>query len=139
VNLTGRSRLSDRNTYYYTRDYAVDWTYHNLKYDFRLAMFYKYTDALMTATANFDVDMNLMELSEFYQGSYQTIDFTLARPFFRKRLDVSLGGKNLFDVTNIITSGNSGTAHSGGSGGEAPMGWGRTWFVKLSWQFSKFR
>ncbi|MFN8208237.1 MAG: TonB-dependent receptor [Bacteroidales bacterium] len=142
LNLGGsfiwRSKLSDLDKYYFHSDYVCDWTYHNLKYDFTLAMFYKYTDRMFTAVGNFDDEMNLVtEVVEWYQDSYQTIDFTASRPFFRNRLTLALGGKNLFDVKNVFSSGSSGGGHSGG-GGENPTGWGRTFFIKCSWQFSKF-
>jgi outer membrane receptor for ferrienterochelin and colicins len=142
LNLGGsfiwRSKLSDLNKYYFHSDYVCDWNYHNLKYDFTLSMFYKYTDRMYTAVGNFDEEMNLVEdVLEWYQDSYQTIDITASRPFFRNRLTLSLGGKNLLDVKNVFSSGNGGSGHTGG-GGENPTGWGRTFFVKCSWQFSKF-
>jgi outer membrane receptor for ferrienterochelin and colicins len=54
----------------------------------------------------------------------------------QKRLSVNAGVRNLFDITNIVSAGGSGGVHSGG-GGNVPVAWGRTYFLKLSYTFVK--
>lgn len=71
---------------------------------------------------------------------YHTLDLNASRAFFDRRLQVQLGAKNLFNNTNIAIVGNSGGGgiHSGGGGGSSPVGWGRTWFVRLNINLDKF-
>ena len=71
-----------------------------------------------------------------YMDSYNNLDLTLLKSFFKRRLSVNLGVRNLFDVTNIPSVAGSGGVHSGGSS-SAPVAWGRTYFVKLNYNFSK--
>lgn len=137
VALTGRSKILNPDSYYYYTDYSSDWSYHNLKYNFVLAMFYKYTGKMYTARGSFDVDNSLTDVTESYQDGYQTIDVTLSRPFFRNQLTLSLGGKNLLNVKNVFSTGGGDGAHSGGSG-DLPAGWGRTFFVKAAWKFIRY-
>ncbi len=72
--------------------------------------------------------------------AYHTLDLNASREFFDRRLQLQIGAKNLFNNTNIEVSGNSGGGgiHSGGGGGSSPVGWGRTWFVRLNVNFDKF-
>ena len=75
-----------------------------------------------------DPDQNLIE-TQFSQ--YELLDFTVSRPVFENRIQLALGAKNLFDVTDVSFSGNSGVAHSSSSG-QAPISWGRSYFIRLS-------
>ena len=69
-------------------------------------------------------------------NSYNTLDINVSRWFLQRSLNVQVGAKNLFDVTNVSSSGytESETAHSGTG---SPLDWGRTYFVKL--QFNIFK
>jgi outer membrane receptor for ferrienterochelin and colicins len=75
-------------------------------------------------------------LAEGYMDSYHNLDLTVLKTFMNKRLAANAGVRNLFDVTNITSSAGSGGVHSG-EGGNAPVAWGRTFFVKLSFNISK--
>lgn len=68
--------------------------------------------------------------------SYHNLDLTFVKKFFTNRLTVSAGVKNIFDNTTInISGGGTGTAHSGGS--NQPIGYGRIYFTKLSYNIFK--
>ena len=71
--------------------------------------------------------------------SYHTLDLSVSRWFWNKRINAQVGAKNLFDNKDIILTGNTGGGgvHSGNSG-NSPVAWGRTYFVKLSFSFKKF-
>jgi outer membrane receptor for ferrienterochelin and colicins len=51
---------------------------------------------------------------------------------------VTVGGKNLLDVSNVNSSIVNSGAHSGGGDGSTSVAWGRTVFLKLSYNFKKF-
>jgi len=48
----------------------------------------------------------------------------------------SIGGKNLFNITNIPKAGAGSGVHTGG--GNSPVGWGRTLFLGLNYKFGTF-
>jgi outer membrane receptor for ferrienterochelin and colicins len=99
--------------------------------DLHLTAIYKYTGK----TTRIYMDENGL-LSEGYMDSWHNMDLTVLKTFMQKRLSVNAGVRNLFDVTNIVSAGGSGGVHSGG-GGNVPVAWGRTYFLKLSYTFLK--
>ena len=68
--------------------------------------------------------------------SYNTLDINIGKWFWKRRINFQVGGKNLFNNTNIDVSGGSqGGIHTGG--GSVPVNWGRTFFVRLQFRFNK--
>lgn len=72
-------------------------------------------------------------------SGYHTLDANISKVFFNNSLNFQLGVKNLFDNTNVSVKGDAGggAIHGGGGGGSSPVGWGRTFFVKVAYQFQK--
>jgi outer membrane receptor for ferrienterochelin and colicins len=136
VNFLGRSRIPDVNQFYYSTDYTANFSYKNLKYLFRITAYYKYTDSYYTSRAYFNDDLTLSQVKEGFMKGYHSLDITFSRPFFNNKIDLAVGGKNLFNNTNILSTGGNGNVHGGG-GDSTPVGWGRTWFVRLTYQFSQ--
>jgi len=68
--------------------------------------------------------------------SYQLLDATVSKQFFKQRFQVALGVKNIFDVQQVNSTLSSNNAHSG-SGSSISVGTGRTLFLKLNLQISK--
>lgn len=99
--------------------------------DLHITAIYKYTGK--TTRIMLLSDGNL---AEGYMDSYHNLDLTVLKTFMNKRLAANAGVRNFFDVTNITSSAGSGGVHSG-EGGNAPIAWGRTFFVKLSFNISK--
>lgn len=67
---------------------------------------------------------------------FPSVDVSYSQRFLKNKCMVTILGKNLFNVTNVLQSGGTGgTAHSQGSG-SLPTLWGRTLGVSLSYQFS---
>ena len=76
------------------------------------------------------------ETSVVMMDSYNTLDINVNKRFWKRRLNIQVGAKNLFDVTNITqTGGQSGGIHSGGS--SVPIGYGRTFFISLQLNYNK--
>lgn len=68
-------------------------------------------------------------------SAYSTADFTINK-VVNKTLNLTGGVRNLFDVTRVNnTSLDTGGAHS--TGGSVAMGYGRSLFLGLNYQFSK--
>jgi outer membrane receptor for ferrienterochelin and colicins len=107
-------------------------SYHWLKYDLTFNVDYKFTGT----TPQVEIDEN-QQLVEGYVSSYNMLDINVGRNFFKDMLGISAGVKNLLDVTTVpSTGGQTGTAHSGGSA-SVPIGWGRTFFIRATINFSK--
>ncbi len=92
------------------------------------SLFYKYSGRLPGFAV--DGDDNVIAT---YIDSYHTADVSVGKHFWNKRLQVLLGSKNILNVTNVNAM-VQGTAHSGSSG-SAPIGMGRTYFVKMTLNF----
>ena len=133
---TGRyNSLSDEtgsvNKFDYSPDAVAMVNYRWLKTDMDFTLDYKFTGRL----PQFFVDANENVL-EGYISAYHTMDFTVRKPFLRDRLNLSAGVKNIFDNKTIPAVGGTGGVHTGGTG-SYPVGWGRTFFFKLSFNFTK--
>lgn len=71
-------------------------------------------------------------LQQGFIGDYHLINLTLNRHFWKKRILLALGVKNLSNTQTVpLTGGDSGEAHSS-SGESQLLNWGRTYFVKLN-------
>lgn len=102
--------------------------------DLRLGLYYKYNGKYPEVFANSDGTVYRTIMS-----GYHTFDANLTKTFFNNSLNFQVGVKNLFDNTNVSVKGDSGGGgiHTGGGGGSSPVGWGRTFFVKVAYQFQK--
>ena len=68
------------------------------------------------------------------------MDFTFSKGFFENMLRVSTGVKNIFNVTTVpAVGGTSGGGHGSGGNGMESIGWGTTFFLKLSLNFNKIK
>jgi outer membrane receptor for ferrienterochelin and colicins len=135
VYFLSKSKISDLNSYFNSTDYSFDFNYKNLKYLFRMSAYYKYTDDWYTSGRELTKTGEERIIDGFMKG-YSTLNITLSRPFFKNRFDCAIGGKNLFNNTSVISKGIGQGGHNGG-GGNSPVGWGRTFFIKVTYNFLK--
>lgn len=70
-------------------------------------------------------------IQRFDNESFQMMDASVRQQLVKERLSVTLGVRNLLDVTNVRAV-SGGGAHSGGIGGEAPVAMGTCFFAKIS-------
>lgn len=94
------------------------------KQNMTFALFYKYTGKLPAYALNSSNDVYKTTMQD-----YHTADASITRTFYKKKLGLTIGAKNLFDVKNI-TGVAAGSAHSS-SGNSVSVGMGRTYFLKL--------
>ena len=67
-------------------------------------------------------------------GAFNMMNFTVSQPFFNNHLEVSLGVKNIFDVSDVRNSVISVGAHNSGTGSQN-LFYGRSYFARLNYQF----
>ena len=71
------------------------------------------------------------QADKVYTGSLDA-----AIKIFKQRVRLSTGVKNIFNNTQLLgTSGGSG--HGGGDGASSLVGWGRTYFLGINYNFTK--
>lgn len=95
-------------------------------------IFYKWTGSLPGYENSTDENGN-SSIQEVSLDGYQWMDLTLKKELWTS-LTLNLGIKNLFDVKQINSSSDSGSAHSSGS--QRPIGYGRSYFLGITYQFN---
>lgn len=68
------------------------------------------------------------------QQSYSWLDFTVRQPFMDKKLNLTLGIRNIFNVIALNSTIGAGTAHAGPDS-VVEQSYGRSYFVKLQYSF----
>ncbi len=104
--------------------------YHLKKHHLVLATYYKYNGKTLSYQITED------EVRESFVNAYQILDASVQKGLLKQRLSITLGCKNLFNVTNLRTSMAAGGAHSSTTSSLATAT-GRNFFVKLNWKLVK--
>jgi outer membrane receptor for ferrienterochelin and colicins len=134
---TGRYNVSSEQNdevdkFSYSPNASLDVNYRLLKSNIEFSVYYKYTGKLPELRIFQD------EIYEAYLSDYHTLDLSVMKRFFNNALNITVGGKNLFNNTNISAASNVSGGIHGGSGNSVPIGWGRTFFAKVSYVFNKY-
>jgi len=116
--------------FHYSTDFNAMATYNLEKLNASITANYKYTGRfpLLTPDGTFD--------NQYIEG-YSNLDISFMKSFMQNMFSVTVGGKNLFDVRDVTTAMVNSGAHSGGGDGSSRVAWGRTAFVKLTYNFKK--
>ncbi|HEY0978325.1 MAG TPA: TonB-dependent receptor [Flavobacteriales bacterium] len=129
-NLTGRQddlAIGTSRGHLWAHEGRVNLTRNWEKLGLSAQVFYKYQGELQNYTYASDGTVGRSTIDAF-----QMADASVTKQLWRKKLGLTVGSKNLFDVQNVGTSvgGNDGV-HSGG-GTSIPMMTGRIYFVRLN-------
>lgn len=128
------NRLSEEyavSQFVYTPELQAQLQYTLPWYNARLSAFYKYTGRTPGYSTAEDGG-----LRQGYIDDYHMLDVTANIPLLDKVVTLGIGGKNLLNVSNIIsTLSGDGSAHSSGSA-TLPVSYGRTFFCTLQWTLS---
>jgi len=134
-NYTGRyNDLSEDNSlpkFSYSPEVQANLSYKLTKLKAGIAVFYKYNGRLPGFALSSDNKVVPTSIA-----AYQMMDMTLNKYFWKERLNLALGCKNMFNVKNIAVSGSTGGVHSSAASSTA-LATGRYYFIKLSFNFSK--
>lgn len=101
----------------------------------QLSGYYKFVGAskqyLMVESDNGNSAPELRQMD-----GYHLLDFSISKTW-KNVFTVGTGAKNVLDVTAINNNISSGGAHSGNNDGRSSVAYGRSFFLKISYQFIK--
>lgn len=120
------SETEDVETFSFTPEVRSNIMYEVKQAQLTVALFYKYTGRL----PSFIIDAN-DNVSQTFMDAYHTADLTITKLFWKKRINLGIGSKNLFNVKNVNSVAAGGGVHSSGSG-SVPVAMGRTYFASLA-------
>ncbi len=115
----------------WTNDIGINLSFIDLKRDIDLSLFYKYNGKMTKYLISSDGTV-----TTGITDSWHTLDFTLSKWFINHHFMVQCGGKNLFNVTNVNSTGGIDGAHTSSSN-SLPVGWGISWFIRFTYQISQ--
>lgn len=124
-----QSQVSAENTRKYNAvypEFKVNPSYTINKAQLTFAVYYKYTGKI----PNFQLDTDGNVYSTNRQD-FHMLDVTASSKIWKERLGISMGVKNVLNVTTINGSSGGGEAHSSGSN-FVQIGMGRTYFCALT-------
>jgi len=124
---------NDVPQYLYAPEYNTNLTYHLSNWNTSLSLFYKLTGSRKSYRQNAEGDIDLQKINAFHW-----IDLTIKQPV-TDYLWAQFGVKNLLDISTIQSTASSGGAHSSNSDGKQSVAYGRSYFIKLNFQFNQFK
>jgi len=91
---------------------------------------YKYTGTIKSYFLDDDEVIN-----ESLIGDYHTFDFTATKRLFKRKMSLTAGVKNLFDVKEVDMVGDIFGVSNSKKANRLNVLWGRSYFVSLSYDF----
>ncbi|PRB01491.1 TonB-dependent receptor [Chryseobacterium sp. MYb7] len=131
---TGNITSPDDYNFYAEANLAANYTFPYTKTLF--ALYYKYTGAQKRYTHKTNLqdpkDPGQYVLGEI--GDYNMMNFTVSQPFFKNHFEISVGVKNIFDVTSVRNTIQSGNSHNAAAD-QQNLFYGRSYFARLNYNF----
>lgn len=129
---TGNATSDDDFNYYMEVNAAANYTLPVTKTLF--ALYYKYTgkSKLYTLESTSPADTGHYVLGDI--GDFSMLNFTVSQPFFNNHFELALGIKNIFDVTSIRNTAQSGDTHNGPADLQN-LFYGRSYFARVNYNF----
>ncbi|HMN90686.1 MAG TPA: TonB-dependent receptor [Saprospiraceae bacterium] len=135
---TGRynplSETENVAAYTFTNELNGQVNYHFNKIGLRTAFFIRYNDKFIRFYQTVNQEGNTV-VAQAIQDGFTLADLTLTKAFWKNRLQLTSGVRNLLDIRNVNTIGTQGSAHSG-DGSSSPIATGRNYFARLRWQLN---
>ena len=131
---TGNLSSPDDYNYYVEANLAANYTLPKTKTLF--ALYYKYTGKskqyVHVVNAQDPLDPGQYVLGEI--DDFSMLNFTVSQPFYKNHLELSLGIKNIFDVSSIRNTTIAGDGHNAGANNQN-LFYGRSYFARLNYNF----
>ncbi|MDR6242038.1 TonB-dependent receptor plug domain-containing protein [Aureibacter tunicatorum] len=132
--LLGRTGTDASDQFFWSPELSLQSWYRLKLLQTKFSLYYKYNGAL----AQFELDEE-KGLVDRTLGDYHFLDVSATRAFFHESLIVTLGCKNVMNVTDVEQTGegSKGLTARTGSNSELPIAWGRTAFLKLTYNINQ--
>ncbi len=118
------SGISAGNKFLYSPEARLNISYKWIKPVLYFSFYYKYTGQLPSFSVNENNEIIKSKLYAYHMG-----DLSVTKKFLKKKISLTGGCKNIFNVRNVIGNNNSG-AHTANSY-TVSVGMGRTFFTQL--------
>lgn len=123
---------SVKNKYFYSTQINANVSYTLPKTNTIFSLFYKYNGAQeQFVLKNNPSNTSEQILVKGKQEAFNWMDASIKQSFWNKKLDLTIGARNLFDVKYLNSSSGNDGAHSQGST-SILYGYGRSYFAKLT-------
>ena len=110
-------------------DASIKLGYKIPKAEINIDVWYKYNGKKLLYTINSSIQAGT-------RGDYHSLNISASKSFWKNRIQLTVGGKNLLGVTNVNAQNVSAIGHSF-NGNSTQVNWGRTFFCSLAFEFSK--
>ena len=131
---TGNLTSPDDFNYYVEANLGTNYTLPSTKTIF--ALYYKYTGKSKQYVHKADAK-DPTNPGEYVLGeidAFNMMNFTVSQPFFKNHVELSLGVKNIFDVSSIRNTTVAGDSHNAGADNQN-LFYGRSYFARLNYNF----
>lgn len=134
-NLSDDASTQNVPQFLYSPEWITQLSYDPFDTGLRLSIFYKCVGAnkqyLSVDDGNGNTHPELRQLD-----AYHLLDLTLTKTW-KDALTIGMGAKNIMDLTSVNNNISSGGAHTSNSDGRSSVAYGRSFFVKISYQLIK--
>lgn len=132
IDLADQNLVSD-DKFLYSLQLNTNVSYSIPKWNTLFSVYYKYNGRQQqyqqTTNANSEQEFFLSELE-----SYGWMDASIRKSFFKNKFEVTVGARNLLDVTTIQQTQGTNGAHAAGT--DILLGYGRSYFLKLTYNLN---
>jgi outer membrane receptor for ferrienterochelin and colicins len=119
---------ADLKPFFFKPSFRLNIGYQFIKWGLNLSLFNK----LVGSSWDYNVGSN-GEIKAVKLDTYNLMDFTASKTFWKKRIRINAGIKNIFNVSTVNGGLSSGGSHDADSG--AQISTGRTYFVGLKFSY----
>ncbi len=124
---------SGLNDFYFNHDASANLMLHFMDNTAHLFLLYKYFGKYPNPIYLEDNSIGMV-----YMDAYHNLDLNVSRQLFKNTLVIGAGVKNIFDNVQLNSVAGGGSAHGVPGGTSSLVGWGRTFFVSLKYNFTKY-
>lgn len=136
ITLQGISRISENeanveNDFLYSFQLNTSATYNIKKWQTAITALLKYNGKQQNyISTGIDSDGNSV-FTKSTTSAYNWLDVSLKKSFFKNKIQATLGGRNLFDVTSVNVSGTNSEGVHSANNSALLLGYGKSYYLKL--------
>lgn len=112
----------------------ANFSYEIPKWETTLATFFKYNGPQYQFVSSIN-DAGETEINKGKLKGYGWLNASIRKSFFKKKLEATLGARNVLDITEVNTSSGQANTHADAQTSQL-LGYGRSYFFKLLYHFN---